>query len=293
MPETVLVTGAAGHLGRSVLDQLLASGAAPGSIVAATRDVAKLAGLAARGVAVRRADFDDPGSLDAAFAGVGKLLVISTDALDRPGRRLEQQLAAVAAAKRAGVRQLHYTSMPQPDDSRVSFAPDHLGTERAVEATGIPYTIFRNGWYFENLFHVLPQALRTGKWYTSAGQGRIAYAARADFGAAIAAGLRAEAQNRTYTLTGTVAHSAEEVAGAVKASTGRPLEVVHLSDEQLAGGLRSAGLPEAVVEVFVSFDAAAREGQLSAVTRDLETLSGRKATTLAAFIEENKAALVG
>jgi NAD(P)H dehydrogenase (quinone) len=63
--------------------------------------------------------------------------------------------------------------------------------------------------------------------------------------------------------------------------------------EQLAGGLRSAGLPEAVVEVFVSFDAAAREGQLSAVTRDLETLSGRKATTLAAFIEENKAALVG
>ena len=294
MSETLLVTGAAGHLGRGVLDQLLASGAAPGSIVAATRDVAKLSGLAARGVAVRRADFDDPGSLDAAFAGVGKVLVISTDALDRPGRRLEQQLVAVAAAKRAGVRHLFYTSMPQPDDSRVSFAPDHLGTERAIEATGIPYTIFRNGWYFENLFHVLPQALRTGKWYTSAGQGRIAYAARADFAAAIAAGMRAaHGESRTYKLTGAASHSAEDVARVVAASTGRPLEVVHLTDEQLAGGLRAAGLPEPVVEVYVSFDAAAREGQLSAVTRDLETLSGKSPTTLAAFVEANKPTLVG
>jgi NAD(P)H dehydrogenase (quinone) len=294
MSETLLVTGAAGHLGRVVLDALLDSGVEPGSIVAATRDVAKLSGYAARGVAVRRADFDDPASLDAAFAGVTKVLIISTDALDRPGRRLEQHLVAVAAAKKAGVRHLLYTSMPQPDDSRVSFAPDHLGTENAVKATGIPYTIFRNGWYFENLFYALPQALETGRWFTSAGQGRTAYAARADFGAAIAAGLRAAgAQSRTYTLTGAVTHSADEVATAVTAATGRPLEVVHVSDEQLAGGLVAAGLPAAVVQVFVSFDAAAREGQLSAVTNDMEALSGRKPTTLATFLEANKAVFGG
>lgn len=295
MTETLLITGASGQLGRLVLDELLASGkVAPANILATTRDPAKLGAYAARGVTVRKADFDDPASLEAAFAGAAKVLIVSTDAIDRPGRRLAQHRSAVAAAREAGVGHILYTSMPQPDDSLVTFAPDHLGTEEAIKATGIPYTILRDGWYAENLFMSLPHALQTGTWYTATGEGRVAHITRADTAAAIAGALlKAGAESRTYTLTGPTSRTAEEIAEIVSTATGKPLKVVHVSDEQLAEGLKAAGLPEAMIPTIVSFDANTREGKISLVTKDAETLSGRPLTPLEDFVAANRAAFTG
>ena len=295
MSETLLVTGAAGHLGRLVIDALLASGkVAPESIIATSRDPAKLAAYAEKGVQTRRADFDDPASLDAAFAGAGKVLIISTDALGEPGKRLVQHKAAVAAAKKAGVGHILYTSMPQPDNSLVTFAPDHLGTEDAIKATGIPYTILRDGWYAENLFMSLPHALEAGAWYTSTGEGRSAHITRADTAAALAGALlKAGDESRTYTLTGTKSRTAEEIAAVVSAATGKPLKVVHVTDAQLAEGLKAAGLPEGFIPTIVSFDANTREGKIASVTNDAETLSGRKPTSFEDFVAASKAAFLG
>lgn len=295
MTETILITGASGHLGRLVLDELLASGkVAPQDIVATTRDPAKLDAHAARGVTVRRADFDDPAALETAFAGAGKVLIISTDALDAPGKRLAQHKAAVAAAKKAGARHILYTSMPQPEDSRITFAPDHLGTEQAIRASGLPHTILRNGWYAENLFMSLPHALAAGAWYTSTGEGRIAHIARADIAAAVAGAiLKAGKDSATYTLTGTQSHTAEEIAAIVSAATGKPLKVVHVGDEELAQGLKGAGLPEAYIPTIVSFDANTREGKIAMVTQDAEKLSGRAPKSFEAFVAANKAAFLG
>lgn len=295
MTDTILVTGASGQLGRLVLDNLLTSGkVSPADIIAATRDVTKLSDYAARGVTVRAADFDDPASLDAAFAGVGKVLIISTDALGEAGKRLAQHKAAVAAAKKAGVKHILYTSMPQPDDSLVTFAPDHLGTEEAIKATGIPYTILRDGWYAENLFMSLPHALQTGSWYTSTGNGKIAHITRADTAAALAGAiLKAGNESNIYTLTGTKARTAEEIAAIVSAATGKPLKVVHVTDAQLSEGLKGAGLPEGFIPTIVSFDANTREGKIAAVTGDAQALSGRKPTEFEDFVAASKAAFLG
>src|SRR5215217_8215650 len=122
MSQTLLVTGASGQLGRLVLDALLASGVAPASIIATSRDPSKLATYAEKGIQTRRADFDDPGSLAAAFAGADRILVVSTDALDVPGKRLTQHTAAINAAKAAGAGHILYTSMPNPETSAVTFA---------------------------------------------------------------------------------------------------------------------------------------------------------------------------
>lgn len=294
MTDTLLITGASGQLGRLVLDTLLASGkVAPSSIIATTRDTSKLSDYAAKGVSVRAADFDDPASLDAAFSGASKVLIISTDALDKPGKRLAQHKAAVAAAQKAGAKHILYTSMPQPDNSLVTFAPDHLGTEEAIKATGIAYTILRDGWYAENLFMSLPHALQTGSWYTSTGQGKIAHITRADTAAAIAgAVLKADTDSKTYTLTGTKSRTAEEIADIVAAATGKPLAVVHVTDAQLAEGLKAAGLPEGFIPTIVSFDANTREGKIAAVTNDAETLSGRKPTALEDFVAANREAFL-
>ncbi|MCA1443656.1 SDR family oxidoreductase [Ensifer sp. IC4062] len=294
MSETLLVTGAAGQLGKLVLDALLASGKVrPADIIAASRDTTKLAAYAAKGVQTRAADFDDPASLEKAFAGADRILIISTDALGQPGKRLQQHLNAVAAAKKTGAKHIVYTSMPNPETSVIPFAPDHLGTENAIKETGIPYTILRNGWYMENLFMALPHALETGQWFSSAGAGRLAHIARGDAAEAAAATLlSASTESRTFTLTGAELHSTDEIAALVAGTTGKKLEVVHISDEALAGGLKGAGLPDFLIPIVVSFDSNTREGHIGMVTGDFAALTGKRPMSLPAFLEASKATLV-
>lgn len=294
MSDIILVTGASGHLGRAIINHLLDSqGVAPSRIIAGSRDTSKLADLAAKGVTVRTVDFDDA-DLSKAFAGADTVMLVSTDALDGAGTRLRQHKAAIAAAKQAGAKRIGYASLPNADTSKVSFAPDHLGSEEAIKATGVTYLIFRNNWYSENLFMSLPQAVKSGQWYTSAADGRTAFVARDDIAAAIAGALaNPPASSVTYTLTGAEAFTNDEVAALASEIIGKPIQVVHLTDEQLAGGMKAAGVPDAYIPTFVSFDTAARTGGLATVTGDVEKLSGRKPQPLAAFLTENKAALAG
>lgn len=294
MAAKLLVTGASGKLGRGIVEHLIADQkVAPNGIIAVTRDPSKLADLAAKGVEVRQGDLSDVGSLTKAFAGADRVLIVSTDTAPGSGERVKQHGAAVAAAKAAGASRVLYTSLPKPDASVISFAFEHLESEKAVKESGLAYTIFRNGWYSENLFMSLPQALKTGQWFTSAGDGRVAYASRDDYAAAIASGLAAdESENRIYTLTGPQAVSTADVADLASNILGKPIGVVQLTDEQLADGLRQHGLPEPLVDVVVSIDANTRGGFLDFVTPDLERLSGRKSQTLKAFLEANKAAFL-
>ena len=294
MSDIILVTGASGHLGRAIINHLLNSqGVAPSRIIAGSRDTSKLADLAAKGVTVRTVDFDDA-DLSKAFTGADTVMLVSTDALDGAGTRLRQHKAAIAAAKQAGAKRIGYASLPNADTSKVSFAPDHLGSEEAIKATGVTYLIFRNNWYSENLFMSLPQAVKSGQWYTSAADGRTAFVARDDIAAAIAGALaNPPASSVTYALTGAEAFTNDEVAALASGIIGKPIQVIHLTDEQLAGGMKAAGVPDAYIPTFVSFDTAARTGGLATVTGDVGKLSGRKPQPLAAFLTENKAALAG
>src|SRR3984885_85845 len=195
--RTLFVTGASGHLGRRVVELLLEKNA--GKIVAGTRTPDKLADLAARGVVVRHADFEDPKKLEAALAGVDRALIISTDAIDRPGRRIAQHRAAVAAAVSAGVKHVLYTSMPNPETSPVVFAPDHLGTEQALKASGLSYTILRMCWYTDFLIPTLAPAAASGKLMAATGQGGAPYVTREDCAQAAAAALAGtETGNSTF-----------------------------------------------------------------------------------------------
>ena len=283
----ILVTGAAGHLGRRIVELLLDG--KPGHIIAATRDTAKLADFAARGAETRRADFDDAASLDAAFAGVDRLLIISTDALGEDGKRLKQHLVAIEAAKRAGVKHIVYTSMPNPDNSHVTFAPDHLGSENAVKASGIPYTILRNAWYMENLAMALPPALASGHWYTSSGDGKNGYIAREDCARSAAAVLANPPVNQTFTLTGPEAVTTAEIAALASEVFAKPLTVINVTDEQLAGGMKAAGVPEFLIPMLVSFDTTTRAGEFDVRTGDVEQLTGRKPQNLGDYLTANKA----
>jgi NAD(P)H dehydrogenase (quinone) len=294
MSETILITGAAGQLGQRVIHHLIETYKVPAAtIIAATRSPEKLGELAAKGIVTRKADFDDPAGLVAAFSGVDRLLIISTDALAVPGQRLTQHKAAVDAAIKAGVKHIAYTSMPSPDKSLVTFAPDHLGTENAIKASGIGYTILRNAWYLDNYLHGMPHNLQAGKWYTSTGDGKVSNISRDDCAIAIAGALASGTKDSAlYTLTGTQSLNASEIAAIVAEATGKPLEVVNVNDEQLGQGMKGAGLPDFVADMLVSADANIRAGNFDLVTNDFNKLTGKVPQSLKAFFVEHKAALI-
>ncbi len=192
--------------------------------MAGTRKPEKLADLAARGVTVRQADFENAKELEAALAGADRVLIISTDAIDRPGRRLAQHKAAVAAAVAAGVKHAVYTSMPNPETSPVVFAPDHLGTEQALKASGLSYTILRNCWYTDFLIPGLAAAVASGKLTTATGNGGAPYVTREDCAQAAAAALAsADTSNKTWNITGPESVTYADLAKLASELTGRPV----------------------------------------------------------------------
>lgn len=291
-----LVTGASGHLGQLVISNLLETHKIPASkIIATTRDPKKLANLAAKGVNVRAADFDDTANLAEAFKGATRLLLISTDALDRPGHRLEQHRNAIAAAEKAGVDHVIYTSMPNPENSPLLIAPDHEGTEKALAASKLKgWTLLRNHWYFENLFYSLPHAIKSGTWYTAAGEGKIAHIAREDLAKAAAAALASnETGKKTYTLSGKEARTTAEIAKLVSDAVGKPIAVVQVPLEGLVQGMVGSGMPEVIARVFASFDTNTAQGRVADVTGDYTKLTSNDNTPFASWLAKNKQAFLG
>lgn len=284
---SIVITGAAGQLGRKVVTELKGRVDAS-SIVALSRDPAKLADL---DVPTRYADFDDPSSLAAAFAGAERLLIISTD---KVGARLAQHVNAVNAAAAAGVGHVFYTSAPRATDEGhpALVVPEHRGTEEALAASGLPYTALRNNIYTEMLLPSLPQILASGVHAANSGAGGTSYVTRADLAAATAAILADPADpGRVLELTGPAAVTGPELAAILSGISGKEIRFEALTDEQLSAGLAAAGLPPAAVEVVVSFGRATREGYLDLVTDVVERYLGRKLTSVANFLAANVAAV--
>ncbi len=289
----VLVTGASGHLGRLVLDALLATpGVDPARIVAGSRDPSKLAGYAARGLRTVPLDFDDPASMDRAFRGIGAVLMIASDRMDGPGARLRQHEVAVASAARAGVRHLLYTSGPgTADDNPLPLTADHLGTERAIAASGMAYTLLRHSLWFENFLRTLPSAIARGTWATATAGGRSSDVSREDCARVDAAALlSAGDENRTLNVTGPSAPTRAELAAIVAAATGRPLAHAEISAEALRQGLSAAGLPPFLAEVMAGFDLAIAQGFHAITTDTVERMTGRKPETAESFFARHAAA---
>ncbi|WP_410667654.1 SDR family oxidoreductase [Amycolatopsis sp. cmx-4-68] len=283
----IVVTGATGHLGKLVVEGLLEKLPAD-QVVAAVRSPEKADGLAARGVEVRRADYGDPDSLVSAFKGADKVLLVSGSEV---GRRVEQHQAVLEAAKQAGVGHLVYTSAPKATTSSLVVAPEHKATEELIQASGLTATILRNNWYNENYADVIKQAVETGSFAGSAGDGRVASATRADYAAAAVAVLTGDGhEGKIYELTGDVAWSSADLAAEIGRATGREISYADLPADEHAKVLTEAGLPEPVVGLLVTLDANIKDGLLAETTGDLRALIGRPTTPIGVTVAEIAAA---
>ena len=276
----IAVTGATGHLGRLVLAGLLEQVPAA-RLAALVRTPSKAAGLAAGGVQVREADYAQPATLAAALQGVKTLLLVSSSEV---GQRSPQHQAVIAAAKAAGVQLIAYTSILHADRSKLALAAEHLATEQALRASGVPFALLRNGWYLENYTERLAGALQHG-FAGSAGSGRIAAAARADYAAAAVAVLtRPEQAGKVYELGGDAPFTMAELAAEVARQSGKAVAYADLPAAAYRGVLLGAGLPTAAADIYVDADVNIALGELDDRSGDLARLIGRPTTTLAAAV---------
>ena len=279
----IVVTGATGQLGRLVIENLLRTEPAS-SIVATVRDPAKAADLSKLGVLVRQADYTQPASLRKAFAGADKLLLISSSELE-PGQRASHHRAVIDAALECEVKLIGYTSMLHADTTPLGLADDHVQTEAMLKASAIPSVILRNGWYTENYTISIPTALAHGALMGSAGEGRIASAARADYAAAAALAMTLPDQaGRVYELAGDTAYTLSELAAEISRQSGKAVNYINLPREEYKAALVGFGLPEPVADLLSDSDNGASQGGLFDDTHQLSKLIGRPTTPMAETI---------
>lgn len=272
-----LVTGATGKLGSKIVDVLLKS--VPASELAiSVRNPEKAEALKAKGVDVRHGDFDQPETLDEAFKGVERLLIISADGDN--DTRIRQHANAVEAAERAGVSFIAYTSLADATESQNLMAPPHVETEGAIERTGIPHAFLRNNWYLENELGSIQGVLAGAPWVTAARDGKVGWALQEDYAEAIANVLMADDFDQDiFELSGPL-HTQAELVEALSEVLGREVALQEVSAEAYGDVMRGAGVPEGAIPIVVGIQDSIRNGSLEVESNDFELVLGRPVTPL-------------
>jgi len=276
---SLVITGATGQLGRLVVESLLARGTAPADIVATGRDVARLADLSSLGVTVAELDYTKPETVSAAVKQGDTVLLVSSSEV---GQRVAQHLNVIDAAKAAGVARIVYTSAPAATTSELVLAPEHKATEEALVASGVPFTILRNGWYTENYAGEVEKGRENGAIVASVGNGRVASASRKDYAEAAAVVLTGEGyEGQVFELSGDIAWNFDDLASAIGTIVGKEVVYTRLTPDEHAAMLTSFGLDEGTVGFVVALDGNIRDGLLGVTNGDLSRLIGRPTTPLA------------
>jgi NAD(P)H dehydrogenase (quinone) len=278
-PMTIAITGATGKLGRLIVNKLKARTQAA-EIIALARTPGKAADL---GVQVRQADYSQPDTVERALAGVETLLLVSSNEI---GQRAVQHRNVIEAARKAGVQWIVYTSLLHAETSAIkSLAGEHLVTEADLKASGVPFTILRNGWYTENYTASIPGAIAGGAFIGCAKDAKISSAARADYAEAAVAVLTSDGhQGKTYELAGDQAYTLNDLAAEISRQTGKTIPYKNLSESEYAAALAGFGLAAPVAQAYASFDAGAAQGALFDDGHRLSQLIGRPTTPLATSV---------
>ena len=273
----ILVTGATGKLGTKVIETLLKT-VPVSQLAVSVRNLEKAEGLRARGVEVRYGDFGQPETLDSAFSGIDRLLIISTVGDDETVIR--QHANAVAAAQRNQVKFIAYTSVTNASESNLFLAQAHRAREEAILKTGIPYSFLRNNWYLENEIGSIQGVMAGAPWITSAGTGKVGWALQQDYAEAAANVLTGSGhENTVYELSGKLM-TQEELTSALGTVIGKEVPVQQVDDAAYTDIMKGAEVPETYISMLVNMQKGIRDGELEIPSNDLEILLGRPSTPI-------------
>jgi NAD(P)H dehydrogenase (quinone) len=288
---SLVVTGAAGHLGRLVTEQLLRR-VAPEELILVTRTPEALREVRARGAEVRYGDFDEPASLRDAFAGGSRMLLISTDALGHRGR---QHRAAINAAEEAEIDHVVFTSIVNPIATNPSGrnAWEAGLTEAMLHRSALAWTALRFGTFAELVLPPAATAVQNGRLITNNGEGRIVPISRQDCAEAAAVVLTTDGHiGASYEITGPEALSASDLAELYSDLSGKHVKVVQLSDAMLGEVLAGIGTPLPAVVSLVAFGRGVRLGFFEVIDPAFERLTGHPPMSLRDVLVARRADLL-
>jgi len=276
----IAVTGSTGHLGRLIIERLLGRVDAD-QIVAVARSPEKAADLAAKGVPVRRGDYEDLASLAAAFENVDVLMFISNTDVTR---RLPQHQNVIDAAKKARVGRVVYTSFValEHDDP---LAASHFATEQSLKESGLICTILRDNFYMDAYVVEVQIAMKTGTYRSPSGEAGAAFVSRADIARAAAVVLTTGGHaGRVYHMTGPSVITPADFAAVASALGSRPVVYEPISWEELADDYRGRGMSEELVSLSIMLEKIIASNTLADVSDDIGRLTGAPAEDFASFV---------
>ncbi len=264
------VSGASGHLGNAVVSELLQRGGGH-EIVAITRTPEKVA-APTQG---RFGDYDRPESLKEAYAGLDRLLIITTVAPE-PGKRGAQNVAAIDAAVKAGVKHIVFMSaVGTRQEEEPARGASYWRGEQHLIATAPAWTILRMNFYAEAFVQLAQAALRQGV-LAGLAENRAAFVARDDVAAAAAGILVGDGHaGAIYNATGPERLSGAERAAVISEIAGQPVAFRVITEDELRAGLTRAGLPAGVINIVTGIQASFAAGAFDILTGDVERLGDR------------------
>ncbi|WP_119079802.1 SDR family oxidoreductase [Chitinophaga alhagiae] len=280
---TIAITGASGHLGKATL-RFLMQQITPGNIIAVVRDADKMKDVS--GIQVRVADYDDAASLRAAFAGVEKLLQISSASYG--AHATQQEKNVVEAARAAGVQHIVYTSSVNLAEQPIFHgAQTNVQTEKAIRDGGFAYTFLRDSMYMETIPLFIGAAMENGQIYYPAGNGRVSFVARTDIAEALANVLAAPKGhvNAVYDITGSHAYSFQDIAALLQNIKGLPAAYTDIPAGAFREELIKLEMPPVAVDFYLSMAESVKEGEFEHVDGALEHLLGRKPLRLEDYMK--------
>lgn len=277
MTGKILVIGSTGTIGTPLVKALLAKGE---SVKAASRT-----GKAAEGAQGVRFDYTDASTYTDAFDGVDRLfLILAGGRLDA----IDALTPVVEEAARRNVKIVFLSVFGVDADDSIPYRQ----VELKIIASGAPYVILRPNWFADNFHTYWKPGIEHGQIAVPAGEGKSSFIDVRDIAESAASALTSTAfDNKAFNLTGPKAFSYGEAAAIISQVIGKPVGYSAVSDDVFIGILTGAGVPKDYAAFLASIFYPVREGWTSAVTGDVETLTGHAPRSLETYVADHVAAL--
>ncbi|WP_124065080.1 NAD(P)H-binding protein [Clostridium sp. E02] len=303
----LLLTGVDGNLGEMAAEVLLQL-AENDQIVFCGYNPEALKKYADMGIETHRTNFNSMDGLVEAFQGADKLALISMPFVGE--KRQAAHRNVVDAAKKAGVKQIIYTSLVNAaDETNPSIEKiDHAYTEAYIKEQGLDYILLRNSQYAEamitNYFTFVKMG---GVMKNSQGDGKMAYISRKDCAKAVAHALVSTQYTKSILdINGPELLTISEFVAYGNQATGNNVKYESVTDEENYAIFDAMGVPRTTDGVFqkgseapfssegmVTFAQAIRLGKMDAFTKDFEKLTGEKPLTVSYMFEHEDEFQIG
>ena len=279
MAKTILVTGATGTVGRDVAKVLSEKGAA---VRAGVRDQAKARPRFNDDIALVTFDFENEKTFSGALEGIDKVFLLPP----LLPNQVKVTNAFVDAVKRAGIGHIVKLSVIGIEDAtQFTFGKWHAANEQHIRESGLAFTFLRPNSFMQNFITYFSP--RNGSIYLPWGDGKASFVDTRNIASVAAEVLTSDGhEEKIYTLTGPEALGIADVARILSEAAGRDFKYVDVPEDAARDGMLQAGVPKWQVDALMELHAMNKQNRWSAVTADIEKVTGTPPTNFARFARD-------